>query len=316
MNSVNFAARFFVALLFISFFTACDDEDVVVTTGEGRFALEITDAPVDDPSIQGVFVTVADVKIGGVSVEGFSRTTIEISALQNGATQLLADANLEARAYSGVEVVLDAANDAANSGGPGCYVLTDANEKVALDLSGDGSLFVSGSDFELEQGSTFAAVIDFDLRKAITRTEEESMPYAFAAQNRLTSSLRFVNKAEAGTLEGNVANNSSETGTFVVFAYEAGTFSAAEMNGEDDEIFLNAEASARVSSSGDYKLSFLESGEYELIVAAYEDEDNDGEVEFKGRLRLETLLNINLGRVAVGANSTTTADISLLGLFP
>ena len=68
--------------------------------------------------------------------------------------------------------------------------------------------------------------------------------------------------------------------------------------------------------SGDYQLSFLESGEYELIVAAFEDEDNDGEVEFKGRLRLETLLNINLGRVAVGASSTTTADISLLGLFP
>ena len=81
MNSVNFAARLFAALLFISFFTACDDEDVVVTTGEGRFALEITDAPVDDPSIQGVFVTVADVKIGGASVEGFSRTTVEISAL-------------------------------------------------------------------------------------------------------------------------------------------------------------------------------------------------------------------------------------------
>lgn len=306
-----------MALLFLSFFVACDDEDVVVTTGEGRFTLEMTDAPVDDPSVRGVFVTVADVKVGGTSLEGFSRTTIEISALQNGVTQMIADANLEARAYSNVEIVLDAANDATNSGEPGCYVLTDSNEKVALDLTGDGTIQITGSSLEIEQGGTFAAVVDFDLRKAITRTEDESTPYAFAAENRLGTSLRFVNKADAGTLEGSVTNNSTENGTFVVYAYEAGAFSDAEVTGEsDDELFLNAVTSGKVSSTGEYQLSFLNSGAYELVVAAYEDTDNDGELEFKGRFTLETLLNIDLGRVVVGANATATADISLLGLLP
>lgn len=316
MRLTNFSAQLFVALLFISLFFACEDEETTMTTGQGRFVLELTDAPVDDANVRAVFVTVADVKVGGTSLAGFSRTTVEVSSLQNGVTQLIADANLEAAAYSSVEVVLDAANDADNSGAPGCYVLTESNDRIALNLTGDGTLSVADAAFDLEQGRTYTAIIDFDLRKAIVRTEEEQTPYDFAGESRLAGSLRFVNKDDAGTLEGSISNSSGENGTFVVYAYRSGTFSEAEMEGDDDELFLNAVASASVSGMGDYQLSFLESGDYELICAAYEDNNNDDKLEFTGRLRLETLLNLDLDRVSIAANATTTADFTLIGLFP
>lgn len=310
------SAVLFMAAFLFTFFTSCEEDDVTITTGEGRFTLEITDAPVDDPDVQAVFITIADLRVGGASVSGFSRTTLEISALRNGVTQLLADLNLEARAYSSVELVLDAANDANNTGGPGCYVRNAANQKLALDLAGNSSLRIPASDFELAQGGSYRAVADFDLRKALVRTGDAARPYAFAPAARLSSSLRLVNRAETGTLTGNIRNDSGESGRLVVFAYRSGTFTEAETRGEEDALFLNAVTSTTADAAGDFQLSFLESGAYELVVANFADTDNDGAVEFKGRFRLEALLNLNLSSVNVAANATTTANFSLRSFFP
>ncbi|MFT6000758.1 MAG: hypothetical protein ACI81P_003221 [Neolewinella sp.] len=160
MTVSNLLACYPVLIFFIFLATGCDD-DTAVTTSEGRFFVEITDAPVDDPNVSAVFITVADVKVDGQSVEGFSKTTIELSSLQNGVTEMLVAAALEAKAYNNVEIVLDDATDAAGNS-PGCYAMTNDNEKVALDVAGDGALSVNNSGFNLTQGATIAAVIDFD----------------------------------------------------------------------------------------------------------------------------------------------------------
>ncbi len=306
-----------LALLTLSLFVfSCEDDDITTTTGNGRFSVELTDAPVDDPNVAAVFVTVADVKVDGQSVSGFSKTTVELSALQNGVTEMLVAADLEAKAYSNVEIVLDDATDAAGNS-PGCYVMTTDNAKVALDVAGDGALRAANSGFELAQGGNFNAVIDFDLRKALRRGEQAATPYAFAAENRLESSLRFVEKSTTGTLTGNVTNSSGENAEVVIFAYAAGTYSSSEAEGaDDDELFLNAIASTRLSSTGDYQFNFLEAGNYELVAVAFEDDDNDGEVSVKGEFRLDATLGLNLGSLSVAAASTTSANFTLLGLIP
>ena len=316
MTVSNLLARCTVLSLAIFLAVGCNDDDAVITTGEGRFSVELTDAPIDDPNVSAVFVTVADVKVDGQSVEGFSKTTIELSALQNGVTEMLVAADLEAKAYNNVEIVLDDATDASGNT-PGCYAMTNNNGKVALDVAGDGALRANNSGFELTQGATVAAVIDFDLRKALKRTDDAASPYAFAAESRLESSLRFVQKDQTGTLSGSTSNTSGETGEVVVYAYTAGSFSSSETEGDtDDELFLNAVASARLSSTGDYQFNFLEAGNYELVAVSYQDEDSDGEVEMKGQFSVTALLGINLGGINVDASSTTTANFTLTGLLP
>lgn len=100
-----------------------------------------------------------------------------------------------------------------------------------------------------------------------------------------------------------------------MIVYASGSFSDSEAE-DDDELFLNAIASARLSSTGDYQFNFLEAGSYELVAASYEDEDNDGEVEMKGRFSVTALLGINLGNLSIEASSTTTANFTLTGLLP
>lgn len=316
MKISNFLARCTVLCLLVFFAFGCEDDSATTPSGQGRFSLELTDAPVDDPNISAVFVTVADVKVNGQSVEGFSKTTIELSALQNGVTEMLVSANLAAQAYSNVEIVLDDATDAAGNA-PGCYAMTTNNGKVALDVAGDGALRAANSGFQLTQGATVAAVIDFDLCKALMRVSDNARPYAFAAESRLESSLRFVQRETTGTLSGTVMNNSGEDGEVVVYAYAAGTYAASEMQGSsDDNRFLNAVASTRLSAAGDYRFNFLEAGNYELIAVSYDDTDNDGEVEMQGQFRLNALLGINLGNISVGASVVTNANFTLAALLP
>jgi hypothetical protein len=315
MTVSNLLARCTVLSLILFLAVSCNDDDPV-TTGQGRFSVELTDAPIDDPNVSAVFVTVADVKVDGQSIEGFSKTTIELSALQNGVTEMLVAADLEAKSYNSVEIVLDDTTDAAGNS-PGCYAMTNNNGKVALDVAGDGALRATNSGFQLTQGATVAAVIDFDLRKALKRTDDTASPYTFAAESRLESSLRFVEKEQTGTLSGATTNTSSENGEVIIYAYATGTFSSSEAEGEnDDELFLNAVASARLSSTGDYQFNFLEAGDYELVAVAYADEDDNGEVEMKGRFSVNALLGIDLGSLSVGASSTTTANFTLTGLLP
>lgn len=314
MTFNSLSARLFALLLLVAVTFGCEDDDPT-TTAQGGFTLEMTDAPIDDADVSAVFVTVADVKVDGQSVSGFSRTTVEISALQNGVTETLINADLEARAYNSLEIVLDDATDAAGNA-PGCYVEQTDGAKVALEVAGDGALTVSNSAFTVTQGATTAVVIDFDLRKALQRAEDESEPYRFAAESRLESSLRFVEKQQTGTLSGTVSNTSGEDGEVVIYAYAAGTYSASEAEGEEDELFLNAVSSTRLSATGDYQLSFLEAGSYELVAASYQDEDSDGELELAGRFSLEALLGLNLAGLSVEAESNTSADFRLTALLP
>lgn len=309
-------ARTCALTLLVALCFACEEDNNTTAATTGSFQLEMTDAPVDDPDVRGVFVTVADVRVDGQSVSGFSRTTVEVSALTDGATALLASTQLEANAYSSVEIILDGARDEAGNA-PGCYVMTADGSKSALEVAGDGALSINSSGFRLEERGDFSAVVDFDLRKAVQRSEGQADEYRFASESRLESSLRFVEKSRTGTLRGSVANNSGEReGEVIIYAYAAGTYQDSEARGDDDELFLNAVSSTRLSGGGDYTLAFLEEGSYDLVAASYQDSDGDGDLELAGRFQLNAGLSILLGGLTVDAQSSTTVDFALTALLP
>ena len=57
-------------------------KDPVVTPPNfdtARARIEITDAPIDDPNVAGVFVTIVDIKVNGQSWSGFDgKTTFDL----------------------------------------------------------------------------------------------------------------------------------------------------------------------------------------------------------------------------------------------
>src|SRR6185436_3768746 len=92
-----------VSTLFIS----CNKDDNDNGGGTASTTIKVTDAPVDDANITAAFVTISDIKLDGFSVAGFTKTTVNLYALQNGTTQTLGNFSLTAQTYSTITFVLD-----------------------------------------------------------------------------------------------------------------------------------------------------------------------------------------------------------------
>ena len=315
------------ALLIATFGVACsDDDNNTPADGDARVTFEITDAPVDDVNIQGVFITVAELKAGGNEVDLAGKQTFEISALTKGQTRSLGTADLEAGAYQSLELVLDAAQDAGGNS-PGCYVLTTDGIKHPLTIAGQTNGLVrfttQTGGFTAEAGESVTAVIDLDLRKAI-RYEAQPVTtdkYNFNAAAELTQALRVVAKDKTGSIKGSVENAGLEAGSkVVVYAYKKGAFTQAEVQprGEGQVRFRNAVTSSLVGSDNKYTLAFLQEGDYEVVLASYKDEDNDGDLEYKGLVNASLLgsLNLNLTSINVSANASVDLGLRLIGLKP
>jgi hypothetical protein len=315
-------------LLFATFalFTRCSDDDGNNVGQTGTIQFQITDAPIDDADIQGVFVTVTAVKVDGETISGFSgKQTIDLMAYQSGNVKLLGTAELEEGTYDDVSLVLDLDSDA-NGGSPGSYVLTNDNVKHSLKAGSDATMEieVESGNFTVEEGGTANVVIDFDLRKALRYDDAPSAndSYDFVTKGELEASLRMVNQANTGTISGTAQDNLGVAGDLiVVYAYEKGSFNKeTEINGqgESDIQFKNAVTSAVVNGQGNYKLSFLKEGDYELHFFGYEDTDNDGDMELTGELDLDLIagIGLDLNNISVDANSTVTLSVLIKGLLP
>jgi hypothetical protein len=311
----------FTLLLLLFTFSACEKDDPGPSDGAmGQLSIEITDAPIDDASVEGVFVTVTDLKIDGQSIEGFQAQTIDIKAYQQGNVALLVDTEVAAKAYSSLTLVIDHETDAGGNA-PGCYVLTTDGTKETL-MAGTQTvteLTLNRADFTVEEDQMTELVVDFDLRKAIKY--ENSTSYDFVTGSELVAALRVVAKAEAGTIEGMVDNWTNHADKVVVYAYKKGTFDVnteTQASGDGQLTFTNAVTSAQAKADGSFELHFLESGDYELYFAGYDDDDQDGKFELKGSLSLEILSNIglDLGSIGVSANTSTTVELSVIGILP
>lgn len=316
---------FFIAVMTLIsavLFVQCTKDDDLENAETGTLTVKLTDAPSDDLNIQGTFVTVADVKIDGESVEGFTKQTIEISAYQNGNTKLLLSEDVAAKSYNQITLVLDQEADASGNA-PGCYVLTDDNTKHDLfaEAGASGEIAISKA-FEVSQGAETSVVIDFDLRKAVVRNQEATgnNDYKFVTAAELQNAVRLVNEDECGEVSGKIENTLDADAQTYVFIYKKGDFnllSESLGSGGSDVRFAKAVTSAKVESDGSYKLSFLEEGDYEVHLASYERTgEHQFAFNFKGLLNANSTINgLLLNNISVSSNLNIQLNIEILGLL-
>lgn len=286
------------------------DDDVNMNEESYETTFKITDAPIDNANVEAVVVTITDVKVDGNSLEGFSATTVDLSALVNGQTETLGKLDLGAKSYSNLELVLDYDTDV-NGNAPGCYVEMVNGEKDKLEAS---SKTIQVNDaFEVFADAQNNVVVDFDLRKSIVENEGD---FKFVTMGELSSALRVVNEETTGEIEGTVQDAESGSDKIIVYAYKKGTFNAeTETNGSgtSNVTFANAVTSAEVSGiNNSYSLNFLEEGEYELIFAGYE-EDTNGELEFNALLEVESVTDIDLGALNVTSALQLNVNVVVTG---
>lgn len=300
--------------LFAILLVSCSQEDDGMNQGGEMSSTKVylTDSPVDNPEIEGVFVTVAEVQVNGKALEGFSKSTIEISSLTEGKTKLLGNVDLETGSSSNVVLILE---ENSSGSAPANYILTTEGEKKAL-LSSVSRIEVNDKA-EVLAADQNELIIDFDLRKSIVQNSEGN--YSFVSAGQLSNSIRVANRAKTGTIIGNISNYSAAGAeAVVVYAYKAGSYSESEAQagGSAAAAFSNAVTSTAVAEAGgEFSLHFLEEGDYELIFASYEDEDNDGSLEFQGQLDMDLAGELNLNEVKVASNTTVTLNVAIEGFL-
>jgi hypothetical protein len=313
-----FKSAAFAAILLIGFSSCKDDE----TTTTGNVAFEMTDGPIDDTNIEGVFVTVASVKVNGEEISDFNgKQTIDLMAYQNGQTKTLGGADLAAGVYNDVRLVLDYDQDD-DGNSPGTYVLTKDGVKHALKASAGVSneIKISNGNLDVPSSGDVTAIIDFDLRKSVRyNSGSTTSDYQFVTDSELAASTRLAMKSRSGTIQGKVNDALNLAGDkIVVYAYEKGTFTMAETDpqGASGVMFKNAVTSDIADSNGNYTLSYLESGDYEIHFVAYDDADSNGQMEEKGALILTALDGLNLSAITVNAAATVQLNVTVAGILP
>jgi len=324
---MNFTRSFFASLIVGSMIflglTSCDPQGMEES---GEVEVKITDAPSDDASVEGVFVTVTEVRIDGETYDGFEgRQTIDVMAYQNGNAKALGLAELEAGTYSNITLVLDTETDA-DGNAPGCYVMKDDGTKDDLSASGQTTLEVSSDKtFEVTEDATSSIVLDFDLRKALAYESSASSEasFSFVTEAELNAATRAVVEENTGEIEGSFEiSNVNEPATVVVYAYTKGSFdkdSEIQGQGASQIMFKNAVSSGLAVKSGNsysYDLAFLEEGEYEVCIVAYEDNDQDGRLSFDGFLTASILtLGSVTTAISAAAGLGATLSLTLTGLI-
>lgn len=304
--------NFFMATILvmaITFLTSCSNDDGATYGDEkSQTNFYITDAPTDNTNVKGVIVTVADVKVNGVSVEGFTKTTLDLMQYQNGMTKLLGNLELNTGIYSNIALVLDNQTNASGNA-PGSYVLM-TNGTVKAIQSSSNEIDINGS-FEVVSSAKNDIILDFDVRKAIV---ESGSDFKFVSAGELSSSVRVVNEASAGEIKGTATDTQNTSEKIIVYAYAKGTFNEnTETSAQGSGVmFANAVNSSSVNKfTGSYELNFLAEGDYELHFVSYADANNDGKLEFNGVLDAESVTGVNLNDIKIGSTLNINIAVNL-----
>lgn len=319
-NITNKLCLIATGMIFSMALVSCSKSDDT-NSGSASTAIKVTDGPIDDASVSGAFVTIADVKLDGVSVQGFTKTTIDLMAYQNGTTKTLGNFNLAGKTYSSITFVLDFNTDASGNA-PGCYVLSTTAVKHKLQST--SNIITVTKSYTLQAGTSNSIVADFDLRKMIVHQAGAADHYDFATTAELQNDIRLVVESKAGTVSGTLTDAVSGSARVVAYAYKKGTFNrATELAGQGSSNvqFSNAVTSSLttggiIAGSSQYQLHFLESGVYEVYFASYKDTNADGEFELQGTLIAAAGGSLDLLNLSVSANTTLTVNATATGVLP
>ena len=291
-------------------FTACDDASD--SQESYKMKMEATDAPIDNAEVSGTFVTISEIKVDGQKVEGFNKTTLEVSALTNGKTETLKEIELENQSFSQVTLVLDFETDA-NGDAPGCYIKKSDGLKDKI-TSTTNEINIE-KQVDLVAGATTSLVLDFDLRKFVT---ESSGDYELVSSSEIDASVRATVRAQTGRVKGKLSDTTSGGHKTIAYLYKKGEYNVlteTKGSGESNIEFANAVSSVTIDGSGQFQFSFVEEGKYELHVFEFRDEDKDGKFELYGKVQLGLTGGIAFDGFDVNANADMNLDASVTGVL-
>ena len=265
-----------IVLLFASFlivfgFSGCGGSDD--STQTGTMSLNLTDAPlIDELNVTGVYITVSGVEyhMDGKwqTMEEFNTSVNPINLLewQDGESIALGDFQLPAGKYTQMRFMLDAQEETGPvKSSAGCFIEFDGDTNETLYVaSGSQTGYKAVGNFEVPVDGRVSVTADFDVRKSIVASGNGAY--------KLKPTIKLVVTSETGVIEGTVVGNLIDSNTYVVYAYE---YEDGQSTWNDNETtdanFPNAATSSRVKESDTYRLSFLEAGSYDLIVATYDE---------------------------------------------
>ena len=266
------------------FFTGCS-----LINDTGTVSLALTDAPVVDAAdIEGVYIKIDSIAYNlnntWVNADDFEGPqTFNLLELNNGNVEPLANTQISAGTVTQIRFILEAAPRGTHTSS-GCYVAVDPDGEADGDPSDDvhEPLFLpSGAQtgykangpFDVPVNGTVGITADFDIRKSVVYTGNRGTG---AGTYLLKPTIRLVVNDQAGSISGDFTPDTTDVfDSYVIFAYESGTYSSSEETAEDDEsaAFPNAVSSTSPrDSNGDdvpdsYTLAFLAPGPYDLIIA-------------------------------------------------
>lgn len=297
--------------------TPASQQDPNVPKGDVRIG--ITDAPIDDSNVSAAFVTITEVRLDGKVYDAFKGPkTVNLLQLQNGNSLTLGEGKFQTGSFSKLTLVLDYGKDQ-NGNAPGCYVQKTDGAKEALVISGNArqEIEITAKKFDISGSGVTDLMIDFDLRKAIKEKNENSKKsYSFVTYGELQSSIRLVNRNSTGEIVGKISNYSTTTnGQVIVYVYKKGAFnqnSEVKGQGDSDVTFKNAVTSAKVDASGNFKIAFLEEGDYELHCVSNKNASG-AIIDFNSFLNLNS--NLDLKSISVKSNTQVSLSLTIKGLI-
>jgi len=237
--------------------------------GTGTVTVNITDAPIDAAAVESVFITVTKLEYHVGDTEewyeaaGFNGPQqYDLLSLTGGISEAMGEFLFPAGTITQLRFFLDAPETGSGTpSNPGCYVkLTGDDTKYPLFVpSAASSGYKATGSFEVPVNGTVSVTADFDVRKSVKKT---------GSTYNLQPTIRTIVDGEAGKIAGTVTYTGTDT--LVVFAYEDGGYSSAQLS--TDPPFSGAVSSAVLSNTA-YILPYLAAGTYDLVFACF---DSDG----------------------------------------
>ncbi len=257
--------------------------------GTGTIKLSLTDAPIDDSSVTGVYINIASIEYQRngewVEMTGYdpenSDNPYNLLELTGGESALLGTLNLDAGTYEQIRFILEAPDQGQGPpDNPGSYV--EFNEGASTEAlfvpsaAQTGYKAESGEAFTVPENGTVELTADFDVRKALVEAGDTYI---------LKPVLRLVVDNQASNISGTVSGISADR--YTVLAYEDGTYSDSEATADSDGVrFTGAVTSDTLTDddsdgSESYTLAYLAAGDYDIYVAQYGPDDNDdGQLDY------------------------------------
>ncbi|MBS3775738.1 MAG: DUF4382 domain-containing protein [Bacteroidales bacterium] len=254
-------------IVLFALFSGCEED-----TGEtGTVALSITDAPLDNDNIEGVWIKVNGLEYhtqdsGWKTFEGYEGPKeFNLLELTDGVKEMLGTFEMEAGQYNQLRFLMDIPDMGdGRPSNPGCYLMINGEKEPLFVPSGGQSGYKAVGAFQVPSNGTVELTADWDARKAVVKA---------GATDRyiLRPTIRLIADNQAGTISGGISSIPDDASDIAVYAYEDNVDEgdiddeAAEPTDEENR-FPNAVTSDVADEEGNYQLNWLAPITYDLVV--------------------------------------------------